>query len=73
MTQTFIHIIPYSKPYTGITQNNNTYIPSLYHHYSKHHQNSTNMKQASYKRLNVNHTTHGTPTGKKENRNSRGK
>jgi hypothetical protein len=29
MTQTLIHIIPYSKHYTGITQNNSTYIPYI--------------------------------------------
>jgi hypothetical protein len=27
MTQTLIHIIPYSRHYTGIAQNNSTYIP----------------------------------------------
>jgi hypothetical protein len=29
MTQTSIHIIPYSKQYTGIAQNNSTYIPYI--------------------------------------------
>jgi hypothetical protein len=76
MTQTLIHIIPYSKHYTGIAQNNSTYIPyipPLHHPHSNHHQNSINTKPAPYKRLNVHHTTHGTPKRKKENRNSRGK
>jgi hypothetical protein len=59
MTQTLIHIIPYSSHYTGIARTYTPYIP-----HSNHHQNSINTKQAPYKRLNVHHTTHGTPTRK---------
>jgi hypothetical protein len=60
MTQTLIYTIPYSRHYTGFTQNNSTYIPLIPPTLPFPHKpplNSINTKQVLYKRLNVHHTT----------------